>query len=96
MAAQTSFSRSIDLVIDEASWKAQPKAFRHPFPSELKKLSSKYEVHLLLMFLRLGEMTVPNISAVSGLARIWALLRYLHVVAETPGDLLPVFRPLIS
>lgn len=37
------------------------------------------------MLLRLGELTTPVLSAQSGVATFWPLLRYLHVVAETPG-----------
>ena len=72
-------------VIDRASWRVQPSHFRHPFPRDLGRQRGPFPVHLLVMLLRLGELTTPVLNVQSGVARLWPLLRYLHAVADTPG-----------
>lgn len=77
--------RAIEVVVDRASWQAQPSQFRHPFPRSLGQQRGPFPVHLLVMLLRLGELTTPILNIQSGVARLWPLLRYLHVLADTPG-----------
>lgn len=85
MPASNPLSRAIEVEVDRASWRSQPAAFRHPFPQVLARQAGPSSVHLLLMLLRLGELTTPVLSPQSGVARLWPLLRYLHAVADTPG-----------
>jgi hypothetical protein len=77
--------RAVDVVIDRASWRAQPSQFRHPLPRALGRQHGPFPVHLLAMLLRLGDLTTPVLNIQSGIARLWPLLRYLHAVAYTPG-----------
>lgn len=77
--------RAINIEIDRASWRAQPVQFRHPFPRALNQQSGPAPIHLLVMLLRLGELTTPVLNVQSGVARLWPLLRYLHAIAEAPG-----------
>ncbi len=85
MPVGTSLLRAVEVVLDRASWRAQPTEFRHPLPRMLQRQRGPHPVHLLAMLLRLGELTTPTLNAQSGVARLWPLLRYLHVVADTPG-----------
>ena len=85
MPAGPSLLRAVEVVVDRASWRAQPSEFRHPFPRALGQQSGPFPVHLLSMLLRLGELTTPVLNIQSGVARLWPLLRYLHAVADTPG-----------
>lgn len=85
MPSLLSFDRTVEVTISRSSWAAQPVQFAHPFPKSLARIGGTYSVHLLLMFLRLGELTTPTLSARSGIARVWPLLRYLHAIADTRG-----------
>lgn len=85
MTTGASLLRAVDVVVDRASWRTQPAEFRHPFPRALGRQHGPFPMHLLAMLLRLGELTTPVLSAQSGVAKLWPLLRYLHVVAEMPG-----------
>jgi hypothetical protein len=85
MPTGPSLLRAVEVVIDRASWRAQPSQFRHPFPRALGRQRGPFPVHLLAMLLRLGEITTPVLNVQSGVARLWPLLRYLHAVADTPG-----------
>lgn len=85
MPGGPSLLRAVEVVVDRASWRAQPAQFRHPFPRELGRKRGPFPVHLLLMLLRLGELTMPVLNVQSGVARLWPLLRYLHAIADTPG-----------
>ncbi len=77
--------RAIDVEIDRMSWRTQPIGFRHPFPSVLARQAGPVPVNLLLMLIRLGELATPALTPQSGVARLWPLLRYLHIMADTPG-----------
>ncbi|KQV57385.1 hypothetical protein ASC70_14210 [Caulobacter sp. Root343] len=39
---------------------------------------------MLEMLLRIGEHTTPVLNIQSGVARMWPLLRYLHVISDSP------------
>jgi hypothetical protein len=85
MPTGSSLLRAVEVVIDRASWRAQPSHFRHPFPKALARQRGPFPVHLLEMLLRVGELTTPVLNVQSGVARLWPLLRYLHAIADTPG-----------
>ncbi|MBY5772994.1 hypothetical protein HFN63_23265 [Rhizobium leguminosarum] len=85
MPISNPLSRAIEVEIDRSSWRLQPSQFRHPFPTVLARQAGPSSVHLLLMLLRLGELTTPVLTPQSGVARLWPLLRYLHAIADTPG-----------
>ena len=83
MSSSIGLTRVIDVVVDKPSWKTQPVQFRHGFPRVLGQQAGLFDVDILLMLLRLGELTTPALSAQSGVAKLWPLLRYLHILADT-------------
>ena len=82
MLSSIGLTRVIDVVVDKPSWKTQPIQFRHSFPRVLGQLAGPCDVNILLMLLRLGELTTPSLSAQSGVAKLWPLLRYLHILSD--------------
>lgn len=85
MTAGNALTRAINVEVDRLSWRTQPREFRHAFPTVLARQTGPSPVNMLLMLVRLGELTTPTLSPQSGIARLWPLLRYLHAVADTPG-----------
>ena len=85
LPASGPLTRIVQVEVDRTSWRLQPAAFRHPYPRALTHVTGSFPIHLLVLLQRLGELTTPALSPQSGVARLWPLLRYLHVVADTPA-----------
>jgi hypothetical protein len=59
MPTGPSLLRAVEVVIDRASWRAQPSQFRHPFPRALGRQRGPFPVHLL----KVGAMKMADYAA---------------------------------
>ena len=80
----SALNRTISVNIDRSSWLAQPPGFNHPLPRALTALQGPFPVNLLEMLLRVGEHTTPVLNSHSSVAKLWPLLRYLHIISDSP------------
>lgn len=80
----SAFNRAIAVNIDRSSWRAQPPGFKHPLPRALAALRGPFPVNVLEMLLRVGEHTTPVLNSHSSVAKLWPLLRYLHIISDSP------------